>query len=109
MTYLLSRMVRFRPGHGSHAHTSVRLLRGLNPGEDIHIREKVRVHTLVTRCLMVYCIELINIFAVIVGVFKFFKLPAEIFPSNRLFRRRVCLGLLPSPSIVAITLLILLL
>ena len=109
MTYLLSRMVRFRLGHGSHAHTSVRLLRGLNSGEDFHIREKVRVHPLVTRCLMVYCIELINIFAVVVGVFKFLKLPAEIFPSNRLFWRSVCLGLLPAPSIVAITLLILLL
>jgi hypothetical protein len=109
MTYLLSRMVRFRSGHGSHAHTSVRLLRGLNSGEDFHIREKIRVHPLVTRCLMVYCIELINIFAVVVGVFKFLKLPAEIFPSNRLFWRSVCLGLLPAPSIVAITLLILLL
>jgi hypothetical protein len=58
---------------------------------------------------MVYCIELINIFAVVVGVFKFFKLPTEILPSDGLFWRSMCLGLLPSPRIVGITRLILLL
>lgn len=112
MAYLLSRMVRFRPGHGSHTHTSVRLLRGLNPGEDVDIREKVRevVHPLVTRCLMVvYRVELIYIFAVDLGVFKLFKLPTEILPSDRLLWRSVRLSLLPSPHILAITLLILLL
>jgi hypothetical protein len=110
MAYLLSRMVRLRPGHGRHAHTPVRLLRGLNSREDIHVREKVRVHaSFVTRCLMVYCIELINIFADVVGVFKFFKLPTEFLPSDRLFWRGVCLDLLPSPRIVAVALLILLL
>ena len=110
MAYLLSRMVRLRPGHARHTHTPVRLLGSLNTREDVHIREKVRVHaSLVTRCLMVYCIELINIFAVFVCVFKFFKLPTEFLSSNRFFWRGVCLGLQPSPSIVAVALLILLL
>lgn len=58
---------------------------------------------------MVYCIELINIFAVDVCVFKFFKLPTKILPSDRLFWRGVCLGLLSSARIIAVALLILLL
>jgi hypothetical protein len=110
MAYLLSRMVRLRPGHGSHAHTPVRLLGSLNPREDVHVGEKVRVHApLVTRYLVVYCIELINIFAVVVCVFKFFKLPTKFLPSDRFFWRGVCLGLLPSARIIAVALLILLL